>query len=303
VAARAIVLGFLGSDVRLRTGWVIAGLSMAGVVAAGSVRGASAWVTVQYPVILLVGFLLGLNRRAYRLRAEQAAALLARSEELRAEQARVAALDERARITREIHDVLAHSLGALGVSIQVAEVTLTDRHDVPAAVQLLRQARRMAAESLVETRRAVHALRGEIPPLDEGLTALSGEHQRRHNARVRVEITGRPRELGADARLAISRVAQEALVNSAKHAPHQPIDVRLDYADDDTGLVVRTGLGVGDRPPHGPRPGTADGGYGLAGMRERLMLLDGTLTAGPDGDDWVVEARVPRVSRVSRASR
>src|ERR1700749_3284303 len=73
----------------------------------GRPAGANAWVTVEYPCLLLVALLLGLNRRTHRVRADQAAALLAKSERLREEQAAVAALEERARIAREIHDVLA----------------------------------------------------------------------------------------------------------------------------------------------------------------------------------------------------
>ena len=281
-----------GSGTSLAHGWIVAGLGASAVASAGLAAGATAWVTVEYPCLLLVALLMGLNRRTHRVRAEQAAALLAKSERLREEQAAVAALEERARIAREIHDVLAHSLGALGVHIQLTRAVLTDRNDVTQAVERLDQAHRMAADGLGETRRAVQALRGETLPLPEGLEKLSADHRLRHDARVTFEVKGVPRPLPPDAGLALARIAQEALVNTAKHAPHQPVEMRLDYADADTSLVVVNHLGGhGDR---GAELATANAGYGLTGMRERLLLLDGTLSAGPEGSDWVVTAKVPR---------
>jgi signal transduction histidine kinase len=275
--------------------WTVAALGAATFAATGLARGTSGWDALGYPVILLAALLLGLNRRFYRVQAEQAAALAARSEQLREEQATTAALDERARIAREIHDVLAHSLGALGLEIQLAQAVLTDQHDEARAVELLDQARRMAADGLAETRRAVHALRGQTPPLPEGLAELSADHQRRHGAPVTFEVTGDPRALPPDAGLALTRTAQEALVNAAKHAPHEPVQVRLDYTDAGTSLLVTSHLREdGDDEGRERALATVNGGYGLTGMRERLLLLDGTLSAGPRGDDWVVEARVPR---------
>jgi signal transduction histidine kinase len=292
----AIVAVAVISGSRPAAGWIVTMLAIAAIEAVGLPTGARGWVTLAYPGAVLVGLLLGLNRRAHRVQAEQAAALAARSEQLRDEQARTAALDERARIAREIHDVLAHSLGALGVHIQLAQAVLTDTHDEARAVELLGQARRMTADGLAETRRAVHALRGQTPPLAEGLAELSAEHQRRHGAPVNFQVTGEPRPLSPDAGLALTRTAQEALVNAAKHAPRLPVGVSLDYAEAGTSLVVTSQLrGSGDgQNEQQPTLATVNGGYGLTGMRERLLLLDGTLSAGPRGSDWVVEARVPR---------
>jgi signal transduction histidine kinase len=149
----------------------------------------------------------------------------------------------------------------------------------------------------------VHALRADTPPLDQGVAELGAAHQGRHRAQVDFEVTGTPRSLPPDAGLALIRTAQEALVNTAKYAPHQPVEIRLDYDQGATALTVvnklpgaaGTGNGVGDRKAsNGTSFQTANGGYGLAGMRERLLLLSGTLSAGQDGDNWVVVARVPR---------
>jgi len=282
------------SQESLATTWTVVGLGVLTAIVAGLAVGASAWVIIANVSGLLILMLLGRNRRSARVQAEQAAALLANAEQLRDEHTRLATLQERTRIAREIHDVLAHSLGALGVQIQVARAVLTDQSDVPRAVELLDQAHRMATDGLAETRRAVHALRGETLPLPAGLAELSADHQRRHGAPVSFEVSGEPRPLSPDAGLAITRTAQEALVNTAKHAPHEPVEIRLDYADADTSLRVTNQLGAGDHDLQETGLATVNGRYGLAGMRERLLLLDGTLSAGRDGRTWVVEARVPQ---------
>jgi signal transduction histidine kinase len=282
-----------GTDTSPAPGWIVTGLGILGVEPLGLAGGASLGVIVGYPATLLAGLLLGRNRRGHRVEAEQSAALLAKSEQLREEQARVATLDERTRIAREIHDVLAHSLGALGLHIQAARAVLTDQNDLTRAVELLDQAQRMASDGLGETRRAVHALRGKTLPLPEGLAELSADHQRRHGARVTFEVTGVPRPLAPDAGLAITRTAQEALVNTAKHAPHQPVGIRLGYAETSTSLEVVNPLAEDGAGRQEAELATVNGRYGLAGMRERLLLLDGMLSAGRSGSDWVVVARVP----------
>lgn len=288
------------SDTSLAAGLTVVGLGIVACEVMG-LLGTGATTTLEHPAILIVTWLVGRDLLVRKVKAEQSAALLAKANQLRAEQAKlaeeqakVAALDERARIAREIHDVLAHSLGALGLQLQAAQAVITTQHDEARAAELLAQARRLATDGLNETRRAVHALRGETRPLADGLAKLSAEHQRRHGARVTFEVGGEPRPLPPDAGLALTRTAQEALVNTAKHAPHQPVNVRLDYADAHTRLAVTNHLG-GDVPSdHEPELATVNGGYGLSGMRERLLLVGGTLSAGRNGSDWTVVARIPR---------
>jgi signal transduction histidine kinase len=286
-----------GSSTGLGVGWLLSALGTLVLIPGGIAVRAPGLVIFEYPVLLLLGLFLGHSMRAHRVQAEQAVSLLAQAERLREEQALVATLDERSRIAREIHDVLAHSLGALAVQIQVAGAVLTDQRDVDRAVELLDQARRMANDGLDETRRAVHALRGETLPLAEGLARLGANHQSQHGAAVSFEVSGEPRTLTPDAGLAIARTAQEALVNTAKHAPRQPVGIRLDYTPADTSLVVTNRLGEDERagrPDQRTELATVDGGYGLAGMRERLLLLKGTLSAGRTGNEWIVVARVPQ---------
>ena len=283
-----------GSDTSLAAGLIVVGAGILACEVMGLFFGATVITTLEHPAILPIAWMVGYSLRARQVQVEQSAALLAKADQLREEQAKVAALDERARIAREIHDVLAHSLGALGLHIQAAQAVLTRQHDEVQAVELLGQARRLAADGLNETRRAVHALRGETRPLPDGLAELSADHQRRHGARVTFEVGGEPRPLPPDAALALTRTTQEALVNAAKHAPHQPVGIRLDYAGAHTSLAVTNHLGEDALGGHGPGLATVNGGYGLAGMRERLLLVKGTLSAGQNGSDWVVMAKVPR---------
>ncbi|WIY01610.1 histidine kinase [Amycolatopsis mongoliensis] len=289
-----VFLGFIatisaGSDTSLTAGWTITGLGVLAVEITSLVTQTSGWITIGYPAILLPGLLIGYNRRSYRVQAEQSAVLLAKAEQLRDERARVATLEERSRIAREIHDVLAHSLGALGVQLRAAGAVLTDQRDIDRAVDLLDQAQRLTKDGLAETRRAVHALRTDTPPLPDGLADLGACHERRHHTPVTVRVDGSERSLTADAGLAFVRTAQEALVNAAKYAPRQPIAIHLDYGDGDTTMTVSNTMcdGVGDMD-------SVNAGYGLAGMRERLMLVRGSLTVGPHAGTWIVNARVPQ---------
>lgn len=240
-----------------------------------------------------MAFVSGRNRAAYRRQAEQSAALVTQMEQLRAEQRRAAVLDERTRIAREIHDVLAHSLGALGIQLQTARAVLTRYDDAGRALSLLDQAQRMAKDGLIDTRRAVHALRADTAGLDEELAALADTHRSRHHAGVTFGISGEPRPLPAEATVALIRTAQEALVNTAKHAPAQRVAIDLEYREDRVHMIISNPL-----PPGSPGPGTGfttvNGGYGLRGMRERLLLIGGSLTAESGDGRWTVTAQVPR---------
>jgi signal transduction histidine kinase len=294
-----IFLGFIatvsaGSDTSLVAGWVSAGLGVLAVECASLAFGDSTWTNIGYPLVLLVGLLIGRNRRAYRVQAEQSAVLLANMEQLREEQSRVATLDERNRIAREIHDVLAHSLGALGVQIQAARAVLKDLGDIERTAELLERAQRLATDGLSETRRAVHALRSDTATLPEVLAELSTVHQHRHDALVALQIKGEPRALTPDAELALTRTAQEALVNTAKHAPHQPVEVHLDYDDGYTTLAITNELADADRTAPGRGFESVNGGFGIVGIRERLLLTNGTLSAGVCDGNWVVTAEVPQ---------
>ena len=290
VAYACVAAFWAGSETDLPTSVAVAAAGMAPIWIAGGIVGASFGTLAGDPLIIAVCTMFGLQRRSYRVQAEQSAALLAQNERFRAEQRRADVLDERTRIAREIHDVLAHSLGALGIQIQAAKAMLTDHGDVGRAVQTLTTAQRMAADGLTETRRAVHALRVDTLPLGEELATVVDTHRQRYQVPVTLETSGTARTLPPDAALALLRTAQEAMVNAAKHAPGQRVAVRLDYGAHDVRLSVVNDLDGASTPVRSP--GTA-GGYGLTGMQERLRLLNGTLRAGPKDHDWTVTAELP----------
>ncbi|WP_414936174.1 sensor histidine kinase [Amycolatopsis sp. cmx-11-51] len=264
----AAILGVVGFDV-----------SLAAVT--GLVAGASAPLVFGNVGVLLVLMLLGLNRRQYEVQAAQAAALLEQTRLAQSEHARAAALDERTRIAREIHDVLAHSLGALGIHLEVAEALLAEKSDVDGALGRVRLSRRLAADGLSEARDAVAALRSDVPSLAEAVRLLVDAH----HDEVSFEVEGEQRPLPSAAVVSLAGVTREALTNAAKHATGRPVALRLLFTPEEVCLRVRNELGDAIR--------TEDsGGFGLTGMRERLALAGGTLTAGPDDGRWTVEAVV-----------
>ena len=145
------------------------------------------------------GLMAGASRRQYLGRARQAEQLLAERVRADSERDRAAALAERNRVGREIHDVLAHSLGALSVQLDAADALLEGGSDPDKAHKLVQQARGLAVQGLEETRQAVHALRDEPVELAEQLSSLAA----REGATLMVD--GRPRRLAPDAGVALYR--------------------------------------------------------------------------------------------------
>ena len=289
-----------GIDLDLPTGWLVTLASVLAIDANSIIyRDGSNQLSafLLFPLVPVSGLLVGRLVRSRRVQAEQSAALLAQTQQLLASRGRADVLGERARIAREIHDVLAHSLGALGIQIQAARAVLTDHQDIDRAVDILVTAQRMAADGLAETRRAVHALRMDSRPLDVELERVTSVYGERYDVKVTLGIGGALRPVPPDATVALLRTAQEALVNAAKHAPGQGVAVRLDYGEHDVRLTVVNGLADGRKLANGHAAssgsGTVTGGYGLTGMQERLRLLNGTLVAGPRDGQWAVTAELP----------
>jgi signal transduction histidine kinase len=243
-----------------------------------------------YPGLILLVTLLGLHRRQYALRTDQAEELLRQTELAQHEKARAAALDERARIAREMHDVLAHSLGALGMQLKVAEALLSEKGDAAGALDRVRRSNRLAEEGLVEARNAVAALRGDVPSLPDAAAELVEVFGRDHQTAIELTVVSEPRRASTTATVSLIRTLREALTNAAKHAPGEPVAVTLDFAGERIRLEV-----VNGRPQRVPPRAEGPSGYGLTGMRERLALVGGTLTAGESeaGAGWRVTAEVP----------
>jgi signal transduction histidine kinase len=297
IAPAAVALLTASSDESVLAAGTAAVLGMLAAEVGGLVFNQGFGTLLGFPVLLAAEMMFGRYRATYRIQAEQARALLAQQDQLQAEQRRADVLDERARIAREIHDVLAHSLGALSIQIQAARVVLTDYRDVDRALETLATAQRMASEGLTETRRAVHALRTDTRPLHEEIAVTAEEHADRYHVAVRCETVGEPAALPPEATVALVRTAQESLVNAAKHAPGRPIDIDLQY--DEHGIRVTIANDLADAVDGASAdedavvPQTINGGYGLTGMRERLKLLRGTLDAGVHGRRWIVTADLP----------
>lgn len=244
--------------------------------------GSPAGTALTVGLVGLIGYTLRLDEEArgagFRLLAQERAA--------RSAEAESAALAERARIAREIHDVLAHSLSAQMVHLEAARLLIEGGGEREQVLERVTAARRMARSGLAETRQALSALRGEIAQVEDFLREVATAEG------AVLEVTGEPRRVPAEAGLAVRRVAQEALTNVRKHAPGARVEMRFAYLEGEVELSVRDS---GARQPVGGLA-VSGAGYGLIGMRERAELLGGTLEAGPAGTDqegFVVRLRVP----------
>jgi signal transduction histidine kinase len=300
IAFAAVATAAAGAEIDLDPAMIVTGIGALALEIGALIFGSDYGVRLGFALIMVVGLLIGRNRRGYRIQAEQSATLLAQYKQLQAQQRRGDILDERARIAREIHDVLAHSLGALGIQIQAARAVLTDHRDIDRAIEVLLTAQRMASDGLAETRRAVHALRVDTLPLNDELASAASTHHERYHVQVSFDTGGEAKALPPDARIALLRTAQEALVNAAKHAPGENITMRLDYGERDVRLTVFNHLISHGAAADQVVASTVNGGYGLTGMRERLLLLNGTLHAGPQDDQWAVTAELPLAATSSQ---
>lgn len=222
-------------------------------------------------------FGLSLGRRSALQRARTTEQLLVETDRANAQQAQAAALAERSRIAREIHDVLAHSLAALSVQLEAADALLGVGTDPQRAHNHVVNARQIAREGLAETRRAIAALREDTPPLRSLLDVLADAYRADTGASATVIAESEPTGLAPDAALAVYRTAQEALTNVRKHAPGAAVAVTLTAVDGFVELTVVNGP-PRDAPSYLAGSG---GGYGLTGLKERAELAGGLLEAGP----------------------
>jgi signal transduction histidine kinase len=240
---------------------------------------------------ILAGFavLFGLMYLAFRLAEAQRETkrLLAELEAGQAALADAAGLAERQRLAREMHDVLAHSLSGLSLHLEGARMLVTEDPTDPRLPGVIDRAHHLARTGLEEARRAIGMLRDDDLPGPDRLAALAEQFTRDHAVPCDFATSGQPHPLGSQARLALYRVAQEALTNVTKHASPTRVSLCLAYEATATRLTVED---FADRPPAVP---DETGGYGLTGMRERAELLGGTLSAGPTGHGFRVELAVP----------
>jgi signal transduction histidine kinase len=244
-------------------------------------------------VLAVLGALYGLLFLAFRLSEanKQAEQLLAELEQSRAAQARAAGLAERQRLAREMHDVLAHSLTGLLLQLEGARMLVAGDPADRRLPHVIDRAHQLGKTGLAEARRAIGMLRDDELPGPERLPGLAAQFQQDRGVPCRLTVSGEAYQLGSEARLAMYRVAQEALTNIAKHAHPERVELHLAYGPSATRLTVEDFT-----PANGTRPSaTGDsGGYGLTGMRERAELLGGTLTTATTNSGFRVELNVPR---------
>ena len=267
---------------------VVAGLGGAGLVAAeASVSpepvSAAVGSGIGVAFVFVATKFAGANRdaalRVQALHAQERATLAAQNE--------AAVLAERARLARELHDVLAHTLAGLAIQLEAARLLAEHVHADPRLIDHLATSHQLTRDGLVNARRAVATLRDDTPHGVRQLPSLIELTRRTTHLTITVEHSGLLVDLPAELDLVVYRTVQESLTNTAKHAgPDATATVSLQWTPQALTLEVRDDGG----PAADPRP---EGGHGLTGLRERASLCGGKLQAGPWPGGWSVELTLP----------
>jgi signal transduction histidine kinase len=293
-----IVLGYTaGAHLPRRRAWFALPLMFLGICGVNLGTHATSSDYLFPSAVVLIAWLCGRALRARALLTEELHEAAIRAEEAHEAEAQRAMAEERRRIAREMHDVVAHSVSVMVVQAGGAR-RIIDR-DPDRAAQAAAQIEYAGRAALVEMRRLLgllHAGEGEAgalapqPSLAE-LDALV-ERSRAAGLPVEVRVLGERRPLPAGIDLAAYRIVQEALTNTLKHAGTTPTEVHLRWGDHELELEVLDRGGVGTA-----RNGSG-GGHGLVGMAERVRLYGGELEAGPrPAGGFRVRARLPLEER------
>jgi signal transduction histidine kinase len=250
---------------------------------------------VSEGVLLVVAALIGDNRRSRRAYVAGVEERAARLERERETQAQIAVAEERTRIAREMHDVVAHSLAVMVAQADGAAYVVDNAPgEARAAIETVAETGRSA---LSEMHRLLGILRADeqdgMAP-QPGVGQLDALIARTQSAGLPVTLTvqGAPAELSPGLSLTVYRIVQEALTNTLKHAgPAVSARVQLRYDDE----AVEIDVDDDGAAPRGAMPAAdGEGGHGLTGMRERTAVYGGSLQAGPrPGRGWRIHARLP----------
>lgn len=278
--------------------WAVNDLAFLAVIEDGYVRDAegsqvlsmSAGLLINL-VVMVVVFLIGRTMQARRLAAQALAERAAAAEAGQQAHAEQAVAEERRRIARELHDVVAHHVSVIGVMATGGRRML--RFDPDATDQALATIEQTSRTTLRELRRLLFLLRAESEsdtqlspqPGLEGIRTLV-DHVRDAGLPTSLQVDGSPGALDPGVALTAYRIVQEALTNTLKHAGQATAEVRLRFEPELLTIeIFDTGLG--------PR-GVANPGHGLLGMRERVGVYGGTLRTGPrPGGGYRVYAKIP----------
>jgi signal transduction histidine kinase len=286
--AAALLLGNLRDPQQVRIGLAIV-LGGAATVAYND-PGHSPGELVFIPILFGIGWLLGFALRERVEQAEAAEARASQAEREREAAARVAVAEERARIARELHDIVAHA-----VSVMVLQVGAV-RHKLPEALErdsdALKGVEHTGRAALVEMRRLLGAMRSDGDDLERspqpGLDRLESliEEIGHAGLPVRLQVEGERFALPPAIDLSAYRIVQEGLTNALKHARASQADVVVRYAPGEMQIEVRD---------NGGGAVTGDGlGHGLIGMRERVKIYGGEMSAGTaPGGGFLLTTRLP----------
>lgn len=260
-----------------------------------SVEGAFATTFVAATAMVVAAAVLGVNVRtkgAYLLALEERAARLEHEQE---QQARLAAAEERTRITREMHDIVTHNLS---VMVALTDAAVYAQHRSPdKATTVMLQISETGRQALTDMRRSLGVLRTDEPDAERHplpgiaqLQSLAGQ-MCVAGLPTRLEVQGVHTHIPATAQLTVYRLVQEALTNALKHTPpgtHAEVRVRCS--------AEAVTVDVTDSGPCPPLPRTTPSGHGIPGMRERAAAYGGSLRAGPlPGGGWGVHTRLDLV--------
>jgi signal transduction histidine kinase len=290
----------------------IGGVALLGYATLGLSTGAG-WPDFTLSTCIAMGFLLAgwqISRRIRQVDVVRAAARQAITEH--AAEAQQALHEERARIARELHDVVSHGLTVVVVQSQAARRGLDDSVGVPAAtLRHLDAVETTARQALGEMRRMLGLLQLDdvgpteayaLEPPSPGLADLATLVERARGSGIEV-VADLPSDLartslGPGLELVVYRIVQESLTNVIKHAPGTRAGLRLRVARDLVEVVVRN-----PAPALTSGPLATDGGHGLIGMRERATTYGGRCAAGPDGDAFEVRVELPLEPSDGRSGR
>ena len=273
---------------------VVAGLGfVAGFVVFGVTGNPRSFAITVPSLFFVAAWLIGdylRTRRAYVAQLEERAARLERE---RDQDRRLATDEERTRIARELHDVVAHDVSVIAIQAGAARAVQATRPE--AAAQALGLIETTARETLIELNRLLGVLRGNNGATADrrpqpGISQLPGlvEQLRAAGLEVDARVEGEARPLSPAVDLSAYRILQEATTNVLKHARARRVDIRVRYAETMLALDVRDDGGGDGRDP------AASSGHGLIGMRERVALFGGKLHAGRNrAGGFSVHARLP----------